>query len=108
MIAFASSASGSPLPIEFARGNNVRNVVLPARLFVVNAETHVAAARRGLGLIQVPRRHVERDLAECSLARSCPTIHPRPRGIAAVPAQPPAVPRVQVFVEWLVQAFAPR
>lgn len=78
MIAFASSASGSPLPIEFARGNNVRNVVLPARLFVVNAETHVAAARCGLGLIQVPRRHVERDLAECSLVQVLPDHPPTP------------------------------
>jgi DNA-binding transcriptional LysR family regulator len=109
MIAFVSSTSGSPLPLEFARGDNVRNVVLPARLFVVNAETYVAAARLGLGLIQVPRYHVERDLAERSLVQVLPDHPPTPSPVSLLyPPSRQLSPRVRVFVEWLVQAFAPR
>lgn len=107
MIAFVSSATGSPLPLEFAIGDDVRNVVLAARLSVVNAETYVAAARLGLGLIQVPRYHVERDLAGKTLVEVLPQYPPTPSPVSLLyPHSRQLAPRVRVFVDWLAKAFA--
>ena len=62
MVGFRSSAMGTVLPLEFIRDGVVRNVLLPAAVVVDGAESLVAAARLALGLIQVPRYHIESDL----------------------------------------------
>ena len=62
MVGFRSSAMGTLLPLEFIRDGVVRNVLLPAAVVVDGAESLVAAARLALGLIQVPRYHIESDL----------------------------------------------
>jgi len=45
----------------------VRKVALPAAVSVNGADTYVAAARLGLGLVQVPRYQVEADFAQGTL-----------------------------------------
>jgi len=63
------------LPLEFSINGELRNVVLPATLTVASAETYVAAARLGLGLIQVPRYHVKADLAAARWSTCFPHSH---------------------------------
>jgi len=67
------------LPLEFSINGELRNVVLPAALTVAFAETYVAAARLGLGLIQVPRYHVKADLAAARWSTCSPHSHPHRR-----------------------------
>src|ERR1700716_4219717 len=62
MIGFHSSGAGALLPLEFVVDGTVREVKLRTTVSVNGAESLVAAARLGLGLIQVPRYHVEGDL----------------------------------------------
>ncbi|RKG72279.1 LysR family transcriptional regulator, partial [Corallococcus exercitus] len=67
MVGFRSSATGSLIPLEFTVGGEVRHVVLPTTMSVNGAETFVAAARLGLGLIQAPRYRLEEDFGRGTL-----------------------------------------
>ncbi len=53
MVGFRSSVTGALLPLEFTIGGQVRNLVLPATVSVNAAESYFAAAKLGLGLIQI-------------------------------------------------------
>src|ERR1700688_3445916 len=77
-VAFMSSATGAALPLEFTVEGVLRNLVLPATVTVAAAESYVAAARLGLGLIQVPYYHVAADLAAGSLIEVLRTLRPSP------------------------------
>ncbi len=106
MIGFRSSATGGLLPLEFQIGGTVREITLPATISVNAAESYFAAAKLGLGLIQVPRYHAEEALQSGELLhilRKYPTtrtpvsmLYPRSRQLS---------PRVRVFIEWLVKIF---
>src|ERR1700729_264653 len=54
MVGFHSSGSGALLPLEFVIDGTVHEMTLRATVSVNGAESLVAAARLGLGLIQVP------------------------------------------------------
>jgi DNA-binding transcriptional LysR family regulator len=109
MIGFVSSATGGILPLEFTVDGALRHLTLPAAVSVAGAETSVALARLGLGLIQVPRYHVEADLAAGSLvavlADHAPSLTPV---YVLYPQSCQLAPRVRVFVDWLATAFAAR
>src|SRR3984957_14485659 len=80
-VAFMSSATGAALPLEFTVEGALRNQRLPATVTVAAAESYVAAARLGLGFIQVPHYHVAADLAARTLieilSQHCPSATPR-------------------------------
>lgn len=107
MVGFRSTATGGVLPLEFIVDGAVRNIVLPAVVTVNAAESFISAARLGLGMIQVPRYHAEKDLASGALVLVLPDfpltqtpvslLYPRNRQLS---------PRVRVFIDWLVQVFA--
>jgi DNA-binding transcriptional LysR family regulator len=106
MVGFHSSGTGELLPLEFTVDGSLRKITLPATVSVNAAESFVAAARLGLGLIQVPRYHVEDDLRRGTLnlvlANHPPSLtpvsllYPRNRQLS---------PRVRAFIDWLVRAF---
>ncbi|AGS23159.1 LysR family transcriptional regulator [Rhizobium etli] len=107
MVGFRSSSTGGPLPLEFMVDGTLRNITIPATVTVNAAESYVAAARMGLGLIQIPRYHAEKDLSDGTLIQVLPDfpltqtpvslLYPRNRQLS---------PRVRVFVDWLVKVFA--
>jgi DNA-binding transcriptional LysR family regulator len=107
-IGFVSSASGMALPLEFIVNGNPRKVTLPSTVTVTSAETYVAAARLGLGLIQVPRYHVQADLAAKTLVEILPDFPPSPTPVSLLyPHSRQLSPRVRVFIDWVTQEFAP-
>jgi len=110
MVGFHSSATGALLPLEFVIDGAVREVTLRATVSVNGAESLVAAARRGLGLIQVPRYHVEDDLKRGTLVAVLPDCPPSPTPVSLLyPRNRQLSPRVRVFIDWLMRAFdAPR
>src|SRR6202047_1449023 len=81
-VAFMSSATGAALPLEFVRDGVVRHVDLPATVAVNGAESLVGAGRLGLGLIQVPRYHIESDLAQGTLVAVLPDCPPSPTPVS--------------------------
>ena len=107
MVAFHSSPTGALLPLEFIRDGVVRHVHLLATVAVNGAESLVAAGRLGLGLIQVPRYHIESDLQRGTLVPVLPEYPPSPTPVSLLyPRNRQLSPRVRVFIDWLVRVFA--
>ncbi|MFS2177030.1 LysR family transcriptional regulator [Rhizobium pisi] len=107
MVGFHSSSTGSLLPLEFIVDGTLRNVAIPVTVAVNAAESYVSAARLGLGLIQIPRYHAERDLAEGTLVPVLPDFPPTQTPVSLLyPRNRQLSPRVRVFVDWLVKVFA--
>ena len=109
MVGFVSSRTGQPLPLEFTRGAEVVEVALPARVLVGAADTSVAAARLGLGLVQAPRYRFADDLASGALVEVLADYPPTPTPISVLyPGSRQLSPRVRVFVDWLIETLGPR
>jgi DNA-binding transcriptional LysR family regulator len=69
----------------------------------------VAAAKVGLGLIQVPRYHVAADLAAGTLAEILTEFRPSPTPVSLVyPRSRQLSSRLRVFIDWLAGEFAKR
>jgi DNA-binding transcriptional LysR family regulator len=109
MVGFHSSAAGTLLPLEFVVDGAVREVRLPAMVSVNGAESLVAAARLGLGLIQVPRYHVEDDLKRGTLVAVLPDCPPSPTPVSLLyPRHRQLSPRVRVFIDYVMREFGQR
>ena len=107
-VGFLSPRSGRVFELEFERDGDTRTVRCSHRVAANDADTWVAAAVAGLGLIQPPcSRNVRRHLERGELRRVLPdwrvpslpmsVLWPRDRQLAA---------RVRVFVEWAAELFA--
>ena len=106
-VAFMSSATGAALPLEFTVEGVLRNLVLSATVTVAAAESYVAAARLGLGLIQAPYYHVAADLAAGTLVEILPQHRPSPTPVSLLyPHRRQLSLRVRVFIDWLAREFA--
>jgi DNA-binding transcriptional LysR family regulator len=107
MIGFVSSATGSFFPLEFTVDGARREVTLPATVSVAGAETNVALATLGLGLIQVPRYHVDPELASGALVEILADYPPSPTPVYALyPRSRQLSPRVRVFIDFLAATFS--
>jgi len=106
-VAFMSSATGAAMPLEFTVEGALRNLVLPATVTVAAAESYVAAARLGLGLIQVPHYHVAADLADGTLIEILEQHRPSSTPVSLLyPHRRQLSLRVRVFIDWLAREFA--
>lgn len=104
MVGFLSSRTGGALPLYFTVGDREIERTVPATLLTTGGETMVAAARLGLGLIQVPRYHLSEDLAAGRLVEVLPDMPPAASPVSALyPRDRQLSPRVRVFLEWLSQ-----
>ncbi|MFJ6323865.1 MULTISPECIES: LysR family transcriptional regulator [unclassified Rhizobium] len=107
MIGFRSSATGGLLPLEFQIDGAVREITLPATISVNAAESYFAAAKLGLGLIQVPLYHAEEALRSGELLHLLPDYPPTRTPVSMLyPRSRQLSPRVRVFIDWLVKVFA--
>jgi DNA-binding transcriptional LysR family regulator len=107
MVGFRSTATGSLLPLEFVIGGEVRNIALPASVSVSAAESFIAAAKLGLGLIQIPRYHAEEALRTGALVEVLASFPPTPTPVSLLyPHSRQLSPRVRVFIDWLAREFA--
>ncbi|WKK15704.1 LysR family transcriptional regulator [Achromobacter insolitus] len=104
---YLSSATGRGLPLDFTvEGRNVQ--VRPrAVVSVTGAELYTSAARAGLGLVQVPRYRVERELAAGELKIVLPGAPPAPMPVSVLyPQNRQVSARVRVFTQWLAEVIA--
>ncbi|MFT8405021.1 MAG: LysR substrate-binding domain-containing protein [Gluconobacter potus] len=109
MIGFVSSRTGQPLPLEFMRGDEVIEVMLPTRLLVSGAETGAAAARQGFGLVQAPRYRFIDDFANGTLIEVLADFPPTPTPLSVLyPSNRQLSPRIRVFVDWVMEVIGPR
>lgn len=104
---YLSSATGRSLPLDFmVDGKNVQ--VRPrAVVSVTGAELYTGAALAGLGLVQVPRYRVERELAAGELKIVLPGAPPAPMPVSVLyPQNRQVSARVRVFTHWLAEVIA--
>ncbi|MGP2409431.1 LysR family transcriptional regulator [Yersinia sp. 2553 StPb PI] len=94
------------LPSASSSSTKTQQVKLPTVLSVSGAESFVAAARLGLGIIQVPRYHIESDLIAGTLVEILPKYAPPPMPVSFLyPHNRQLSPRVRIFSDWLSQLF---
>lgn len=108
VVGFRSSAAGALMPLELQLDGVVRRIALPANMTVNGAESLVAAARAGLGLIQAPAYHLQADLARGALVEVLAAWRPTPTPVSLLyPRNRQLSPRVRVFIDWVARVFAP-
>ncbi|WP_115002385.1 LysR family transcriptional regulator [Xanthomonas campestris] len=106
MVGFKSSATGALIPLEFQVENKVLYQQLPTIVSVNAAESFIAAAKLGLGLIQIPRYHAQRELNEGSLVEVLSAHPPTPTPVYLLyPRNRQLSLRVRVFIDWLAGVF---
>ena len=109
MVGFRSSASGTLMPLEFTVAGQTQQVTLPCTVSVSAAESLVAAARMGLGIIQVPRYHLRDSLDNGSLLPLLPQFPSTPMPVSLLYLRNRQLsPRVRVFIDWFSKVFATR
>ncbi|SMF47269.1 DNA-binding transcriptional regulator, LysR family [Xaviernesmea oryzae] len=107
MVGFRATGSTVALPLEFTVNGTVRNIAIPATVTVNAAESYIATARLGLGLIQIPRYHATNDLAAGTLVEVLSAFPPTRTPVSLLyPRNRQLSPRVRVFIDWLVKIFA--
>jgi DNA-binding transcriptional LysR family regulator len=107
MVGFHSSATGGVLPLEFLVDGQRKTATPPSALSVNGADTYRVAALHGLGLIQVPRYSVERDLAGGALVECLSDTPPSPTPVYALyPRSRQLSLRVRVFLDWIAAEYA--
>ncbi|MGV2905725.1 LysR family transcriptional regulator [Achromobacter sp. AGC25] len=104
---YLSSATGRSMPLDFMVDGR-RVLVRPASVIsVTGAELYTGAALAGLGLAQVPRYRVERELAAGHLRIVLPHTPPAPMPVSVLyPQNRQVSARVRVFTQWLADVFA--
>jgi DNA-binding transcriptional LysR family regulator len=104
---YLSSATGRVLPLEFTIGDDIEAIELQAAVSVTGVELYTQAALAGLGIVQVPRYHVDDALADGRLRIVLPDLPPPPMPISVLyPHNRQLSARVRVFAEWLSELFA--
>lgn len=107
MVGFRSTATGSVLPLEFMVDGVRKEVMLPMALTVNGADTYRAAARLGLGLIQVPHYVLTAEYADGSLVPVLQDTPPLPTPVSLIyPRNRQLSPRLRVFADWVRERFA--
>jgi DNA-binding transcriptional LysR family regulator len=106
MVGFVSSATGALMPLDFRVDGVRREAMLPATVTVSGSEILKEAARRGLGLIQVPRYALGADLADGTLVEVLADFPPDSLPVHVLyPHSRQLSPRVRVFIDWLAGEF---
>jgi len=106
MVGFHSTAINKIMPLLFQSGKERVNITLPTTMSVNAVESYIAAARLGLGIVQVPRYHIETDLTDGSLISLLPDNPPGKNSVSVLyPRNRQLSLRVRVFVDWLVMIF---
>jgi DNA-binding transcriptional LysR family regulator len=103
---YVSSATGRPVSLGFCLGDEVVEYHLKARISVTGADLYTGAAVSGLGLVQVPRYRIAKELAEGQLIIVLPQTPPLPMPVSVLyPQNRQLSARVRVFTQWLALLF---
>jgi DNA-binding transcriptional LysR family regulator len=108
-VRFFASSGNADYPFELDVDGQLQRFDVGGWLSVNDAETYSLAALRGCGLIQVPRFHVEQELADGRLVEVLAAWRSPAMPVTALyPYRRQLSPRVRAFVDWLVGIYAER
>lgn len=106
MIAYTASATGAPYPLEFENAGREWQVPLPYDVVVRGAELYTASGTAGLGLIQVPRYRVGRQIAAGQLIPVLEDFPPPSMPVSVLyPQSRHLSSRIRIFIDWLSDVF---
>jgi DNA-binding transcriptional LysR family regulator len=96
-------------PLVFCAAGKVRQITLPSAVTVTGAETNVASACVGLGLIQAPRYRVVSELSTGALVEVLSDFPPSPLPVHVLYSHTRHLsPRLRVFIDWMAEQFRER
>ncbi|MNR76242.1 HTH-type transcriptional regulator DmlR [compost metagenome] len=103
---YISSATGKAFPLEFMVDGVQQTLVLKSDISVTGTRVYTSCALAGLGIVQMPRYHIESHLLDGSLQLILPQYAPPSMPISVLyPQNRQLSARIRVFTEWLQQAF---
>jgi DNA-binding transcriptional LysR family regulator len=106
MVAYTTSATGQPYPMEFKNDGRTWEIPMPYEIVVRGAEIYTASGVAGLGLIQVPRYRVQHQIAAGQLVPLLQNFPPPAMEVSVLyPQSRHLSSRVRVFVDWLTEMF---
>ncbi|MBU2877710.1 MULTISPECIES: LysR family transcriptional regulator [Alteromonadaceae] len=106
IVGFRATGSSVATPLEFCIEGTIKTVSPKISLTVNAAESLVAAARLGLGIVQVPRYHVQSDIKNGTLIPILENYPPTPSPVSILyPRNRQHASRVKVFIDWLETVF---
>jgi DNA-binding transcriptional LysR family regulator len=109
IVGLRSLTSGHLAMLDFMVHGAMRSVELPATLSVTGPESYLRGLQLGLGIAQVPRFHVEADLANGTLVEILAKTPPPSAPVSLVyPRSRQLSPRVRVFLDWAAGEFGRR
>lgn len=101
---FLSSATGRRLPFDFIVDGQPQTVLMKGSISVRHADAYLACCLAGQGLIQIPRYHVQAELADGRLQEVLAPWCPAPMPLSLLyPHSRQLSPRVRVFVDWVIE-----
>ena len=104
MIGLVSSSTHAVLPLEFQVDGGVRIVSITPSVTVTAAASYVCLAQHGLGLIQVPRYRVQRELESGSLVEILADWPPTATPVYLLhPSGQQPSPRLRRFMNWVLE-----
>ena len=109
MVGLRRWTSNDLVPLEFACGDGIESLFLPAMFSVTGPESYIAAVRLGLGLNQMPLFHADEDVKNGTLVPVLTDYPPPPAPVSLLyPPNRQLSPRVRAFLDWAAAEFAKR
>lgn len=103
---YLSSATGRAMPLEFVLADEIRCVQLADLVSVNGADLYTGSAIAGMGIVQVPRYRIRKELEEEQLKILLPELPPPPIPVSMLyPQNRHVSERVRVFVGWIGEVF---
>lgn len=105
LIAYGKAARGD-VNFDYLDGAHERSLAMTSMISVDNAETYIAAALAGLGIIQIPAYDVRHHLQSGALIEILAEHSPPPLPIAVLyPSRRQLPARLQLLIPWLTTLF---
>jgi DNA-binding transcriptional LysR family regulator len=106
-VVWRSPTSGRVQGLDFMLDGQQRTIDLAGSVTVNQGEIYVACCHAGLGIVQLPRYHVQAELAAGRVLEVLPQYPPPSMPVSVLyPAQRQLSARVRVFVDWLAELLA--
>lgn len=103
---YISSASGKPFPLEFMIDGRMQSIVLPTAISVTGTKVYTGCALAGIGIVQMPRYHIEQEIQDGRLQLILPDTPPPGMPLSVLyPQNRQLSARIRVFTEWMQDIF---
>lgn len=107
VVGYVSPTTGKMEPWEYVKAKQLQTLTLKSRIMVNHADTYIACALSGLGLIQIPAFDVLHHLALGELVEVLQNARAQPMPVYILyPHRKHLTPRVRVFIAWLEQLIS--